>query len=277
MKRILTGIDAYNKMLTTPLPEKTKTYTPVSHMEVTNLVRKQLGFLGYRLQNEHYSSNQTGTVATVAFVFEYVADPEMSMTAVFVNSYDKSAKFQFKLGGMSKKHGNLIISEGFGGSHIRRKHTGSAVEIINDHISQSLYATSMVWLELQKFKTELEDFRIALDGNTAAQIVGQLMLQDIADSTQLSNVRDLIRAHDITATLWDFYHICAASLRSTHPKLWHQSHTRLSKIFGDVVEFYEHNPFVPASTPEPEPEAEQTEIPYTEPPEEDEVLSLLPF
>lgn len=234
MKRILTGIDAFNKMLTTPLPEKTKTYTPVSHREVMSLVRTQLGFLGFKLQNEMYTCNQSGTVATVASVFEFVDDPEMSMSAIFVNSYDKSTKFQFKLGGMSKKHGTLIISDGFAGSHIRRKHTGSAVEIINDHIIESLNGTALVWKDLLNCKHLLQNLNIATNADPSASIIGKMILSDVVDSTQMSAIRELLRSSDSILTLWDYYHICASALRSTHPKLWHSAHSRLTGIFLDV-------------------------------------------
>lgn len=234
MKRILTGIDAYSAMLTTPLPEKTKTYTPVSHKEIMNLVRKQLGFRGFRLTDEIYSCNQTGTVATVAFVFEYVADPEMSMSAVFVNSYDKTAKFQFKLGGLSKKHGTLVISDGFSGSHIRRKHTGSAVDIINEHIEESFNAIHMVWVALQDFKDKLVNYDILTRSDASAYVLGTLVVDDVVDSTQLSQIRDLLRSANSTLSLWDYYHICAAGMRSMHPKYWHDSHTYLAHTIGKV-------------------------------------------
>jgi len=234
MKRILTGIDAYNAMLTTPLPEKTKTYTPVSHTEVMNLVRKQLGFRGFRLNNEIYSCNQTGTVATVAFVFEYIADPEMSMSAVFVNSYDKTAKFQFKLGGLSKKHGTLVISDGFSGSHMRRKHTGSAVDIISEHIEESFNAIHMVWVALQDYKDKLTNHAILTRSEASAHVLGMMIVNDVLDSTQLSQIRELLRTSNPIMSMWDYYHICAAGMRNTHPKHWHDSHTYLANIMGTL-------------------------------------------
>lgn len=283
MKRILTGIDAYNKMLTTPLPEKTKTYTPVSHMEVTNLVRRQLGFRGYKLLNEMYSSNQSGTVITVAFVFEYIDDPEISMSAVFVNSYDKTAKFQFKLGGLSKKHGTFVIPNGFAGSFLKRKHTGSAVDIINEHITESFNGITMVWDKLIEFKQQLQNFDIDTTGNASAYVLGRLMLDNAADSTQMSTVRENIAACTTASnkimSLWDYYHLVASSISNTHPKLWHGSFSTLADVVGNVSSLYASAaayPFAgpvleaynlmsieePEAVTQPEPEPEPTLLPF---------------
>lgn len=252
MKRVLTGIDAYNKMLTTTLPEKTKTYTPVSHTQIMKLVRNKLGFLGYKILNEQYICNQNGTVGTVAFVFEFVNDPDMLMSAIFINSYDKTAKFQFKLGGLSKKHGNMVIHEGFSGSYLRRKHTGSAVEIITDHINDTLNAAALVWTELLNYKHLLETTSLKKDSDLAAMVLGKLIVTDTVDSIQLSQIRDNLKSiDDSNFTLWDMYHLCAAATRNTHPKHWHRTHAVMSSTFEHFVHVYTFRPTI-TTTSEPE-------------------------
>jgi hypothetical protein len=234
MKRILSGIDAYNALLTAPLPEKTKTYTPVSHKDVMKLVRQRLSFMGFRIDDEHYYTNQSGTVCNVVFVFQYVADPDLSMSATFVNSYDKTAKFQFKLGGFTK-NGTVILHDGFAGSEIKRKHTGSALDVINNHIEECFNMIGAIWHDLDSYRNDLKKLMVFSRDANVKYLVGDMVLNKHLDSIQTNDLLGKLEHLDSTVSLYDLYIVFSSAMRNSHPKNWHQNHLKLAASFQEVM------------------------------------------
>ena len=49
MKTTIKGMDAFTKMFTAEVPEKTKTYTPISHSSVFATIRKEIAAAGFKI------------------------------------------------------------------------------------------------------------------------------------------------------------------------------------------------------------------------------------
>lgn len=238
MQRTLSGIDAYNTMLSAPLPEKTKTYTPVAHHQVLTLVRAELYKSGFTIQSEECRSTVNGAVIALNFGITYKMDPDIILSATFINSYDKSARFQFSLGALVK-HGmtNLIIgkSEEEG---LVRKHTGEAVTIIHDHIKASIKQAGNFWDELVATKNLLKDYRVS--SSTQERILGKLIMNDVLDSVQLTALRKNLKNVDIgwsadPDNAWHWYNHIANVLKQSHPNTWLTDHIKVYEIFDQLL------------------------------------------
>lgn len=238
MQRALNGIDAYNTMLSASVPEQTKTYTPVAHHQVLTLVRQELYKAGFTIQSEECRSTVNGAVVALNFGITYKMDPDIILSATFINSYDKSARFQFSLGALVK-HGmtNLVIGRNDDESLIR-KHTGDALNIIHNHIKDSIRQAGMFWDELVEVKDMLKDYRLS----TIAQerILGKLILKNVLDSVQLTALRKNLANTDIgwhadPDNAWHWYNHVANVLKQSHPNTWLTDHVAVYQIFNDLL------------------------------------------
>ena len=83
----------------------------VSHGFIIENVLDQLTKHGYSIEEEMYRANLEGTTAEgVYFVSYNNPDQDMNMMFAWSNSYDKSAKFKFTIGGSLKESVNLIVA-----------------------------------------------------------------------------------------------------------------------------------------------------------------------
>ena len=82
MKRTLNGMNAYSKMLSTAQPEKTETYTPISHASVINRVRSEITNAGFIITGEDYRCSNDGQVALGTLRMNYKSDPDIEKNVV---------------------------------------------------------------------------------------------------------------------------------------------------------------------------------------------------
>jgi len=237
MQRALNGIDAYNTMLSAAVPEQTKTYTPVAHHHVLTLVRQELYKAGFTIQSEECRSTVNGAVVAINFGITYKLDPDVILSATFINSYDKSTRFQFSLGALVK-HGmtNLIISQQEDESLVR-KHTGDALNIIHTHIKDSIKQAGVYWDELVRIKDILKDHRMS----TVAmeRTFGKLIMNDVLDSVQMTQLRKSLKNpavswHADFENAWNWYNHIASALKNSHPNTWLTDHLKVYEIFNEL-------------------------------------------
>ena len=108
MKKTMSGMPAYATILGATLPEKTETYTPISHTSVINRVRSEITTAGYIITGEEYRCSNNGDIAVGSFRLNYKSDPDIELAANFLNSYNKQYAFRFNLGGMVKVSVEII-------------------------------------------------------------------------------------------------------------------------------------------------------------------------
>lgn len=241
MQRTLSGIDAYNTMLSAAVPARTKTYTPVPHHHVLTMVRQYLYKSGFTISSEECRSTVNGAVISINFGIVYKSDPDIILSATFINSYDKSAKFQFSMGALVKNsQTNLIISKSNDDSIIR-KHTGDALTIIEEYIKESINNTEEYWDELVVFKNQLKDFHLSQVAKE--RILGKLILGDVVDSVQLNQIRNMIKNTAMITSwvdsdednAWNWYNACAVALKSSHPNTWLTDHLKVHEVFNTML------------------------------------------
>ena len=85
-------------LLTTPLPQETKSYKPISHEQLIDLTLTGIEKSGFKLETELYSSAQEGNIANGRYTISNVADNEMQLQIGWQNSYNKQLTLKFALG-----------------------------------------------------------------------------------------------------------------------------------------------------------------------------------
>ena len=85
-------------LVTTPLPQETNSYKPISHEQLIDLTLTGIEKSGFKLETELYSSAQDGNIANGRYTISNVADSEMQLQIGWQNSYNKQLTLKFALG-----------------------------------------------------------------------------------------------------------------------------------------------------------------------------------
>jgi hypothetical protein len=230
MKRTLTGSDAFIKMLSIPLPEKTKTYTPIAHMHIVNRVRSEIRNAGFSIEAESFKCSQDGMVALGSMMINYKDDPKLVLAANFVNSYNKQFAFRFSLGGVDKTTGSyMILDDNTYGSY-KRVHKGAADLLAEGKIQETINGAGAYWKELLDSADLLSAYSVGL--KSAYSYAAELFFKDdaILNTMQLNTIKTLFKAHadkTVFINLYDFHNIIGQALQDSHPSEWLDHQTKL--------------------------------------------------
>jgi hypothetical protein len=225
-------------MIGTALPEKTPSYTPISHASVINRVRSEITNAGYVITGEDYRCSNDGQVALGTFKMNYKADPDIELSANFMNSYNKQFAFRFNLGGMVKvcMNGMMLNNNKFGS--YRRVHTGAADLLAAGKISEFINDSGEYWDSLVQHKDMLKDMIIDED---AMLILGKLFFEEkILTTFQMNTIRKEwakpsfdYKVHPNSA--WAIYNHVTVALKDSHPSTWIDDQLACHKIFAQVL------------------------------------------
>ena len=80
------------------LPEKTESYSPVSHKNILDATYEQLDRHDLRVISEGFNSNRAGTEVIGYLDINHPALETLGMRLAFRNSYDKSMSVAFAAG-----------------------------------------------------------------------------------------------------------------------------------------------------------------------------------
>ena len=239
MKRTITGMDAYTKMISTPLPEKTETYTPISHSSVITRMRAEITKAGFIINDEQYRCTNDGQVAIGNLRINYKSDPDIELAANFTNSYNKQLAFRFGLGGIVKvcMNGMVITNEKFG--RYKRVHKGSADILAEGKISEFINDADEYWNTLVEHKDQLKS--MTLSSSAAHDIIGQLFFEEeILNTMQLNIIKNEIKKPSFdykvdNDSAWALYNHITLALKETHPAEWMESQGIVHRIFDNEL------------------------------------------
>ena len=271
MKRTVNGMIAYGKMLSTPLPARTKTYTPISHKDVVSRVRAEIAAAGYIITGEDYKCTQDGTVAIGNFKLNYKADPDIELSANFMNSYNKQYAFRFSLGGLVKvcMNGMMLSNSKFGA--YKRVHKGAADILAAGKISEFIKDSEEYWTTLIQHKDALKD-RIVTKP-IAFIILGKLFFEhELLTTMQLNMIKKEMEkpSFEYNAdpdSAWVLYNHITLALKEAHPSTWMDDQVKMHQVFCDTFGID-----IDSDT-----EPEEDSAGYTEADREEEIEELLPF
>lgn len=214
------------------LPQKTKTYTVISHSYAINTILKSLNDKGFTVEEEIYRCTAEARTAYGIFYITYQGDPELGMIYSFANSYDKSLRFRAAIGARVKLNDSYMISET---DHWKRKHTGSADQETEELITSHIEDAQKYFDELKAAKDAMK--AIDITKQEFGQIIGELFIEDFLAVDQMSMIEKEFRNPsfqyvDGELNLWTCYNHIIYALKQSHPKRWMQNQVGVHFYFS---------------------------------------------
>ena len=235
MKRALHGMTAFSSLIAAALPEKTKTYTPISHNDIISQIRTEINKAGYKIINENYRSSNEGQVALGSFEINFKEDPDIALTINFVNSYNKQYAFRFHLGAVVKINKTGMMLDKFG--YYKRVHKGEADVLSSGKMSDFIKDSGSYWDAIvedkelfKKYIFDEEDFFI---------IIGKMFFKDGSLNTlQLNQIDKEFKnlSFDYTKdNAWMMYKNISLALKESRPATWMDDQISLHAAFTETL------------------------------------------
>lgn len=205
-----------------PQPAKTATYTVISHGFIIDEVTRELNNAGFEVVHEEYRANNNLEVARGSYIIKRAEDPSFSMSFNWVNSYDKSTKFQCSVGGYVWENNSYVIEKE--DNTFIRKHTGSADELVKQTIADKIANAEKYYQSVLNTKKLMETRTVSR--GEVAKILGDLYFNfDMISIEQLSGIKkEYMKPSYVYSTysdsLWTIYCHILTIIKSSHPKAW---------------------------------------------------------
>ena len=221
-------------LLSTPLPQETNSYKPISHEQLIDLTLSGIEKSGFKLETELYSSANQGNIANGRYIISNVADNEMQLQIGWQNSYNKQLTLKFALGTSIKICQNGMVSGDFGA--FKKKHVGEiqtfTPQAITDYIKSAEEAFKRIQVEREAMK------QIEVNKRIISELIGRLYIEEeLIQSTQLNIIQRELKkpTHNYGAegSLWELYQFTTFSMKEIHPRLWMENHMNVHKFFTE--------------------------------------------
>jgi len=224
-------------MLSTPLPEITRTYKPFSNQQLVDLTLNGIEKAGFTLDREIYSCAKEGMVCNGRYTIGNVSDGEMQLQISWLNSYDKSKPLSFYVGAMITVCSNgLQRSMGMGG--FKKKHQGEIQEFTPAAITEYIKGAQETFLQIQKERDIMK--QVMLTRDIQARLIGEMFInEEFVKSTQLNIVKKELEhpthSYGDPNSLWSLYQYTSFAMKEIHPSLYLQDHLNAHSFFVNAA------------------------------------------
>lgn len=224
------------RLFSTPLPEETRTYKPISHKELAETTVKAINDAGFTIGVEEYFCAREGLVANARYSITDISDEDMQLEIGWQNSYDKTLSLKFAIGTRIFICENGCVSGNFGA--FSKKHMGDIREYAPEEMENSIKEAAETFASMKEEKDAMKD--IIINNRQKGELVGRLFLEeDFIGSTQLNIIKAEIAhpTHDYMCpnSLWELYQYVTFSMKELHPRLWMDDHIKVHKFFADLI------------------------------------------
>ncbi len=172
----------YNKVISIPVPTPTKTYSPISHKNVIDLIAyKAEKLTGAEVVNKQFVLGAKGNQMFGSVALK-TGDDDRHALIGFANSYDKSISLRIVSGASIMVCSNMCIS----GSDFtsRRKHTNGIGSEIEGMIEDAIEASTDNY---HKVAAQLDDWKAReLNWEKGAETLGRAFFDGILSPRQMS-------------------------------------------------------------------------------------------
>lgn len=229
------NLTAQERLFAAPLPEKTDSYTPISHKVIDENTRIILADMGFKLTTTKYNSSTDGMLGQCQYNIEYGNDPDMGLMVAWQNSYNKLVSFKYAVGAHVMVCSNGCVSGDLGA--YKRKHTGTADHEAFEIIKNYLYSAKSIFEQLVDDKEHLK--KIELTPTRMAELMGKMFIEkEIITSTQINIMkRELYEpSYDYgvpITTAWGLYNMATHAFKEDSPRSWMKRHIDLHGFFND--------------------------------------------
>ena len=244
-----------SRALRAPLPARTNTYSPVSHLEVIDAIKANARTNNLNIIRDRMYANTLGTRVTGFFDVEDGSEfgnvHGLKMMFGYRNSYDKSMSVAFVAGASVWICGNGLISGDL--MAFKRKHTGTVAEELNDKIQ---IGVNRMRNDFGRLNLEVDVMKnYDLTERQKAEILGVMYFErSLVTPTQLSIIKkELTQSeHFKEDNAWSLYNNVTESLKKSHPIDIIQDHIKLHGFMKEMTGMNE--PETEPANAEPSPE-----------------------
>lgn len=220
------------QLLAVDVPTQTSTYKPFSHGKVIDLTLNALHGSGFTLDKESYISTKGGQVATGRYTIKNVADNEMQLQIAWLNSYNKTKRLTWGIGGQVIICQNGMIRADLGA--FKKKHWGDIQDYSPKAITEYVKKAQDTFEEMIKEREAMK--QVEIDKTLTAHILGEMFLtEDIITSTQLNIIKRELTApsydYGSEGSLWQLYNHATLSMKELHPSLYMENHQSAHSYF----------------------------------------------
>lgn len=210
------------------LPEKTKTYTPITHGDIIDKLEAELSIANFVVEGTEYLYSHGGDIASGKVYIQSTKDPDMGMLFSWVNSYNKKVKFSCGVGAFVYENKTSFF--GTEGLSWIRKHTGTAnaeaFNIIEQIVDHAHFHFDKIIAEKNRMKAQ------AIDLVSYSRIMGALYFEhELLTITQSSAIdREFKSAKSEIkdkTNLWGLYKILMFGIDGVDLSKWQQSQQKL--------------------------------------------------
>lgn len=242
---------ALYKLINAPVPERTESYTPISHSTIIKNTADSLQANGFKIKNTRFRSSTDGLIGSGEYHLEYGGDPEMGLMLAWQNSYNKQITFKYAIGAHVFVCANGMVAGDL--ASYKRKHTGTADEEALGYINQYIKDASKIFTQLIEDREMLKKHELNL--RQVSEMMGRMFLcNQIITSTQLNIIKREIEnpTYDYGVkpmNAWAVYNYATHAFKEDNPKSWIKRHTDLHKFFRVEFGFETPTPVVEDSGP----------------------------
>ena len=218
-----------------PLPEETKSYKPVGHAELANMLGSMATNLlpEFELVNTQFGLARDGAQMFGVHTFQN-GDSALGLSIGFRNSYDRSLSVGIAVGASVFVCDNLMLT---GDITVLRKHTTNVHDDIDGLALSAIYKSRRAFNQIKQDAELMK--QVAMSDDEAFRMLGFIYGRGIVNPRQIPVVKKewLEPSHDAfeDRNLWSFYNAVTESLKSSPPQSIMERHLAIHKQLTNHV------------------------------------------
>lgn len=226
------------------LPKETRTYKPVSHLELDNLIRDVAETSGFRISNFKYTSAREGLVVNARYIINDISDEDMSLQIGWQNSYNKTLSLKFAIGAQVFICENGVVVGDVGA--FKKKHSGDILYFAPETIEKAIRSAEAKFDQIRLQKEVMKE--IIIDKRAKSELIGRLFLENnIITSTQLNIIKNELNTptfdYKAPNSIWELYQFVTFSMKDIHPTLYMNNHINSHNFFWEASKDYKKPSF----------------------------------
>jgi hypothetical protein len=223
-----------NEIAQIPVPETTRSYTPVTHGELSDLLAKKAEIL---LPEFSHHKSQFGLARGGQQLFGIHSfrngSTDLALSIGFRNSYDKSLSVGVAVGASVLVCDNLALS---GDITLMRKHTTNVEADLESLIITAIMKSRTAFHQVKADAHDMQ--QLPLRDDEAYRLIGLMYGKGVISPRQIPVVkREWLKPSHVEfreRTLWSFYNAITEALKSTPPRVVMERHLLASKVMATI-------------------------------------------
>ena len=212
-----------------PLPEETKSYKPVAHHDLANMLSSMAANLlpEFTLNSTQLGLARDGQKMFGVHTFKN-GDSALGLSIGFRNSYDRSLSVGIAVGASVFVCDNLMLT---GDLTVLRKHTSNVLADIDGLALSAIYKSRRAFNQIKQDAEVMK--QVPMSDDEAYRMLGLIYGRGIINPRQIPVVKKewLKPSHDVfePRNLWSFYNAVTESLKSSPPQSIMERHLAIHK------------------------------------------------